>query len=454
MPDTIAAIATAPGIGGIGIVRVSGPEAIPLAVRVFRGRRSPREAPSHSLSLGWVVDPGTGKRIDQVLLAVMRGPRTYTGEDVVEFQCHGGSAVLGAVLQALASGGARVAQPGEFTRRAFLNGRIDLAQAEAVLDIVNARTPQGLDVAIRQVEGGLSRKVQRVRDIILDALALVTAGTDFCDDVEGPDLQDVKACCVLARGEIEGMLSTFATGRVMRDGVRVAILGKPNTGKSSLLNALLRKDRAIVTAKAGTTRDVIEDAANIKGIPVVFLDTAGLRETTDEIEGLGVQRSRDAMASADVALVVLDDSTGIKSEDRQVLELTRDMNRVIVVNKADLGSKRVDIDSLRSETGRPVIQVSALLGTNIAGLETAIKQAAVPRGCSSEVLVSNVRHGRALEKAGECLERVLGALDCGMPLDIASLDLEAAARVLGKITGESVTQEVLERIFSQFCVGK
>ena len=454
MADTIAAVATAPGIGGIGIVRVSGPESLPLAARVFRGKRSPQEAPSHSLSLGWVVDPCTGKRLDQVLLAVMRAPRSYTGEDVVEFQCHGGSTVLRAVLQVLASEGARVAEPGEFTRRAFLNGRIDLAQAEAVLDIVNARTPQGLGVAIRQAQGELSRKVGKVCADILDVLALVTAGTDFCDDVEGPDPEDVKASCKKALGDIEGLLSTFAAGRVMREGVRVAILGKPNTGKSSLLNALLRKDRAIVTARAGTTRDVIEDMANIRGVPVVFLDTAGLRETTDELEGLGVQRSRDAMASADVALVVLDDSTGIGPEDRTVLDLTRGMNRVIVVNKVDLGCNGVDVNALGSEIGGPVIRISALLGINIEELEAAIEQAAVPVGEASEVLVSNVRHGRALENAGECLGRALGALDSGIPVDVLSLDLEAAARVLGEITGESVTVEVLDRIFSKFCVGK
>lgn len=454
--DTIAAVATAPGIGGIGIIRMSGPEALSVAGRVFRGnKRAISEAPSHSLTLGWVVDPLEDKLVDQVLAAVMRSPATYTGEDVVEFQCHGGAAVLRAVLGVLLKLGVRAAEPGEFTKRAFLNGRIDLVQAEAVLDVVKARCGEALGIALNQVEGRLSRTVTGLRDRLLSALAHVSASMDFCDDVEGPSQSEVVVTLKAVLDEVERLSETFLAGRVLRGGLRVAILGKPNVGKSSLLNALVGRDRAIVDESPGTTRDVIEADVNIRGVPIVVMDTAGIREAVEAVEREGIERSGQALRGAEIALVVLDDSRGVDAEDIEVLRMSEGYRRIVVVNKMDLGMRLIECrEAVGLAPEEAMVWVSAATGENLGELEAIIGSLAYPSDVSGEVVVSNARHARALQGTAECLRRALMALDEGAPLDLVGLDLEEAVRVLGEITGEKVSEDLLDRIFRDFCVGK
>lgn len=454
--DTIAAVATAPGIGGIGIVRVSGPDALSVAGKVFRGKkRSIAEAPSHSLTLGWVMDPVEERPLDQVLAAVMTGPTSYTGEDIVEFQCHGGAAVLRAVLDVLLKMGARAAEPGEFTKRAFLNGRIDLVQAEAVLDVVKARSGQALRIAVSQVEGEMSRRVTGLTDRLLSVLAHVSASVDFSEDVEGPLSSKMVPGLEGVLGEVERLSDTFQAGRVLRSGVRVVILGKPNVGKSSLLNALVGRERAIVNQSPGTTRDVIEADVNIRGVPIVIMDTAGIRKTGDAVEREGVERSGDALRNAEIALVVLDDSRGVDEEDREVLRMSEGYRRIVVVNKIDLGMGLIECrEAVVLAPEVAMVRISAMTGENLGELEAIIGDLAYPSDIAGEVVVSHARHAKALQGTAECVRRALTGLEDGVPLDLVGLDLEEAARDLGEITGEKVSEDLLDRIFREFCVGK
>jgi tRNA modification GTPase len=442
--DTIAAISTPLGEGGIGIVRLSGPEALPIAKAVFTRKVSDRH-----LAYGHVVDPQTGEHVDEVLVSYMAAPRTYTREDTVEINCHGGPLPLQRVLQLALRHGARLAQPGEFTLRAFLNGRIDLAQAEAVLDVIRSRTEASLRLAVQGLDGRLSSSVRELRGQLLAALAYLTARIDFPED-EVPPLDVVRPLTDSLRA-LRGLIDTADAGMVYRFGVKTAIVGRPNVGKSSLLNRLLREDRSIVTPVPGTTRDTIEEVANIKGVPFVLVDTAGIIHSKDVVESLGVGRSRKAIAQADLVLLMVDVSQPITDADREIVAVVGDRTALIVANKCDL-----PIQAKPEELGRETIYTSALSGEGLGRLEEKMVDLALGGriAVSDAPMVSNPRHKDALQRAAASLDRALQDLEAGTPDDFVTVHLTASLNALGEITGETVREDLLQTIFANFCIGK
>ncbi|MFQ5874556.1 MAG: tRNA uridine-5-carboxymethylaminomethyl(34) synthesis GTPase MnmE [Dehalococcoidia bacterium] len=450
--DTIAAIATPIGEGGIGVIRVSGKEAKPIASRVFS-----RALEHRRLSYGEVRDPEDGSLVDEVMVTYMQAPRSYTREDMVEVYGHGGPVALQRILKTLLRCGARPANPGEFTLRAFLNGRIDLAQAEAVLDVIRAKTDAGLRIAIDGLQGRLSEPLKALRKDLMELLAYLTARIDFPeDDVQA---QDALTPLRKAREDIAQLIASADTGIIYRQGVRVAIVGSPNVGKSSLLNRLLGQSRAIVTPIPGTTRDTVEEVVNIQGIPFVLVDTAGITDTADVVENLGIERSRDAVARSDLVLLVLDLSQPLTEEDTAIMEQVENRSAgsrwgrsvVAVANKCDLPAEM----TLNELPWEPV-RTSMVTGEGLEGLQEKMVEAVLEgRAVTSDaLLVSNPRHKAALERAQEHLAQADESLVRGMPDDFVTIDLTAALNALGEITGETVTEELLETIFSRFCIGK
>lgn len=458
--DTIAAISTPLGEGGIGIVRLSGPEALDIAQRLFVSRTGAdwRNKGSHRLFYGLVVDPETSETVDEVLLGVMHAPRTFTRENVVEFNCHGGIVPLRRILELVLRLGARLAEPGEFTRRAFINGRLDLAQAESTLDIIRAKTDAGLRLAVSQLKGELSRRVQEIQNRLLGLVARVEASIDFPEEgLEETTSEELQREIEELMAEVSSLLSQAASGRVYREGVRTVIVGRPNVGKSSLLNALLREKRAIVTEIPGTTRDVIEEVVNIRGIPIRLADTAGLRTTDDVVERIGVERSRELVELADLVLVVLDASTGITDEDRAVLELVQNKNCLLLVNKIDIGDGLAVVrDVVELAEGKPVLALSILRGVGLNELDKAIEEMVLGGRVTinDTILVTNVRHKDALQRCCQHLAQVLDGLKARLNLDLLAIDLRGGWEALGEITGSTVSEDILDRIFSDFCIGK
>ncbi len=457
MNDTIAAISTPHGAGGIGIIRISGSEAFTIAGSLFKGRRPFKEMKSHTISHGWIIKPGTGEKVDEVLVSKMAKPATYTCEDVVEINCHGGIVVLMDILALVTDAGARPAEPGEFTKRAFMNGRMDLSQAEAVIDLINAKTSEGSRAAAEQLEGKLSVKLGRIRKRLIGLIAHIEVTVDYPEQ----DIEEITGKQVYeeVRGiipELEEASESFNRGRILREGVKAAIIGKPNVGKSSLLNELAGKSRAIVTEIPGTTRDVIEEYVSIKGIPVNILDTAGIRETDDPIERIGVERAEKALDSADLVIMVLDASRGIEEDDSAIIERISGRKVIYLINKMDL----VDEDTAASmaeklKNGR-VLNASVLMGQGIGALEEEIAGMFLKGAISmnSEVLLTNIRHRNLVDKAKESLSEAASAHEAGMPLDCISIDIKNSAEYLGDITGESISEDVVREIFSRFCIGK
>lgn len=459
--DSIAAIATAPGEGGIGIVRVSGPVSLDLPVQLF-----PDLSPvwdSHHLRQGRLVDPRSGITIDSAAGIVMRGPHSYTGEDVFEIQCHGSPLVLAAILSACFVAGCRPANPGEFTLRAFLNGRLDLSQAEAVIDIVRARGSGGLDLAVQQLQGSLSQKIDPLRGELLGCLAHMEAMVDFVEDDIPPALDTQTRDRVAAiAGSIDRLADGISRAAVVREGASLAIVGAPNAGKSSMMNALVGRERSIVTAIAGTTRDTIEDTARLGEIPFRIIDTAGIAETVDLVEQLGIERSREALGAADLVLFVLDRSRPWSSADEMVAralesQSTGDQTEsrvVMALNKADLPNQ-LDLDGLpRLFSPVAIAESSAILPGGADDVAAALALAATGSGDRRDWVAGNARHGEALRQAGGALEAALTGLETGTPLDLVSLDVRAAIRSLDSITGADVDEELLDRIFRDFCIGK
>ncbi|MDH4137757.1 MAG: tRNA uridine-5-carboxymethylaminomethyl(34) synthesis GTPase MnmE [Anaerolineae bacterium] len=466
LDDTIAAISTPIGEGGIGIVRMTGPLAADILSRIFcPGRKRPgtsgeRQGESpyplslipYHLHYGHVVDPQSEETVDEVLVSYMPAPRTYTCEDVVEINCHGGVVPLRRVLELTLRHGARLAQPGEMTLRAFLNGRIDLAQAEAVLDIVQAKTEASLRVAVEQLGGRLSNEIRVMRAFLMDVLAYLEATIDFEED-EIP-FQDIGPSLREAIERLEKLLANADRGIIYRQGVRTAIVGRPNVGKSSLLNALLRTSRAIVTPIPGTTRDTLEETVNLKGIPLVLVDTAGITAKTDDaIEKLGIERSRAALAQADLALLVIDGSEPLQSADSEIADLVGDKPAIVVINKVDL-TQRAESDGLLPQADR--VSLSALTGQGLEKLEEAIVETVFSGRVmtADEPLVSSSRHKDLLAQALDHLKAAEGSHDEGMAADFVAVDLTAAVDALGEITGETATEDLLETIFAKFCIGK
>lgn len=461
MQDTIAAIATPLGEGAIGIVRLSGPDAIPIVEAIFQGKTSLLDACSHSLLYGFIVDD-SGRHIDECLVGLMKAPNTFTGEDVVEINCHGGVFVVETILNMVLKHGARPAEPGEFSKRAFLNGRLDLAQAEAVIDIVRAKSPRGLQLAANQLEGILSERIRSVRERILHLLAHMQVVIDYPE--EGVDeLTDDEIASSLSGSlaDVENLLAGADAGKVYRDGIRLAIIGRPNVGKSSLLNGLLKEDRAIVTDIAGTTRDTIEAVALLGGIPITLVDTAGLRQSLDPVEQIGVERSHQAMATADLLFVVVDGTQPLTDEDRDVFRILQDERlyntpTIVVVNKIDR-PQVLDEATVRKVSGKStLVGVSALTGEGLRELEALATKMVLGDTTMNRdaLLITRARHRQALEKTRSSLKHALASFEMGMTPDVISVDLQESVAALGLITGESVGEEVVERIFAEFCVGK
>jgi tRNA modification GTPase len=456
LEDTIAAISTPTGNGGIGIVRVSGKKALTVAAGIFTPKNVKPELEPSRVYYGWIKN-AMGEVIDEVLLTIFRAPKSYTAEDVVEISCHGGSAPVKAILSAVLDAGARLAEPGEFTKRAFLNGRIDLAQAEAVLDIISAKTDAFLRVSTHQLKGELSTELASIREALMNVYTEIEAIVNFPeDDIDAAGRRQIMERIETQRERVEALLESSRNGRVLKDGIRVVLCGKPNVGKSSLLNALLKQERAIVTDIAGTTRDVIEETAAIKGIPFQLVDTAGILEPRDLVEEEAVRRSHLYIESADVALLVLDLSQPLSDEDQILIDKLKDINTVVILNKCDLSAK-LDESRIRDIFyGRKVIKVSALEKTALTDLEAAIVENVWQGGeyDTHGILVTNIRHANALKAAQTSLAGALDIVDQGMSLEFASEEIKIAVNHLDSITGRNIDADLLDRIFSQFCIGK
>ncbi len=471
LEDTICAIATPMGEGGIGIVRLSGPQSLIAASQVVRLRsgRPLTSVSSHRLYLADLVIPAADKRnersldhdrtqaaglLDEALVVYMKAPRSFTAEDVVEIQSHGGALVLELICKVCVESGARMAEPGEFTKRAFLNGRLDLSQAEAVLDTIRATSTAGLHIAQRHLRGELTREVDQARSSLLTVLAHVEAGIDFVDeDIAFLQRDELVRIVKEAYAVVQKLEATAQEGRILREGARVVILGRPNVGKSSLLNRLLREDRAIVTAIPGTTRDVIEESIDLHGVMIRLIDTAGLRDTDDLVEREGIKRTRAAQGEADLLLVVLDGTVPLTSDDRDLLEAVNDRKHLVLLNKSDLPQTLAMEAAL---AGHLTYAISATTGLGVERMKSALRAQLVSGGLegAESVTVTNVRHRDALRRAGESLDQALESVQGGMAGELVSIDVRAAADALGEITGAITTDEILAQIFSEFCIGK
>ena len=454
MCETIAAISTAYGEGGIGIIRISGPESFGILRTVFACKG---EIESRRMNFGLIVDPDTGEVVDEVLAVYMKGPSTYTGEDVAEIDCHGSVVSLRKTLALVLRLGARMAEPGEFTKRAFLNGRMDLSQAEAVIDVIRAKADASYEAALSQMEGALSRRVREIRAKVLDILVDLTVNIDYPDeDIEQLTYEKLLADLDDAEEDIDALLATAGTGRMVKEGIRVAIVGRPNVGKASLMNCLLRQSRAIVTEVPGTTRDTIEEAVSIRNIPVYLIDTAGIRQTADLVERIGIERTKEAFNTADLIVVIVDASAPLTEEDRDILSRLSERRSLVLLNKTDLGNAVTPRDIADISPNSDIIKTCLITGEGIEEIEDKI-EALVYGGKLSQkdsVMVNNVRHEELLRKAKQSLSDASVITETGEALDIIEIDIREAYDYLGEIIGETVSDEVLDEVFSRFCLGK
>lgn len=457
METTIAAISTAMSASGIGIVRMSGPESMDVISRIYRsknGGKNIKEVKSHTIHYGYIFD---GEEVvDEVLVMVMRAPRTYTGEDTVEIDCHGGVYAMKKVLETVLRNGAQIAEPGEFTKRAFLNGRLDLSQAEAVMDVIQAKSAVALKSSLQQLKGSVLRAIKEIRSSILYQIAFIESALDDPEHISLEGYPEKLRKIVDEEYEkVETLLKSADDGRMIQEGIKTVILGKPNAGKSSLLNFLVGEDRAIVTDIAGTTRDTLEEYISLHGISLRIIDTAGIRETEDVVEKIGVGKAKKMAEDADLILYVVDSSLPLDENDREIMDLLGGRKSIVIYNKTDLESA-VDIKELKEKTGSPVIPVSVVEETGITELEETIKKMFFRGEISfdDEVYITNARHKTALEEALESLKMVRESIETGMSEDFFSIDLMSAYESLGKIVGESVGEDLVNEIFSRFCVGK
>ena len=459
LEDTIAAIATPLGQSGIGIVRVSGGKAFPIAKKIFRppAGKKINWSSSFKIHYGWIVDPKTERKVDEVLLTLMRAPRTYTREDIVEINCHGGPIPLRKTLELVLRYGARLAEPGEFTKRAFLRGRIDLIQAESVLSIIQARTEKSLEVALNSLEGKLSQKISLLKEKMVDLLSYLEAEIDFSsEDLEFLSATDKKRQLEDLLKETARLLENAKTGQIYQEGIKAAIVGKPNVGKSSLLNTLLQRERAIVSYLPGTTRDTIEEMLNIKGFPLWIIDTAGIKKTRNAVEKEGIARTRSKIKEADLILLLIDGSCPLSEEDRSIFKEVKEKEGLIAINKVDLPQKveKEEISSFFPD--REIIEISATKEINIDLLKEKIANFILKKAApsSDDLLVMNLRQKKALEEAKKSLARALEGADQGLSEELIAFELREGIKHLGEITGEVVADEILDRIFSRFCIGK
>ncbi|MFD1440523.1 tRNA uridine-5-carboxymethylaminomethyl(34) synthesis GTPase MnmE [Lacticaseibacillus hegangensis] len=454
--DTIAAISTPPGEGAISIVRLSGETAVQTANKLFKGKDLTKVA-TNTINYGHIIDPDSGEVVDEVMASVMRAPHTYTCEDIVEINCHGGIVGTNRVLQLVLGAGARMAEPGEFTKRAFLNGRVDLTEAESVMDLIRAKTDRAMQVAVDQLDGDLRKLITNLRQEILEVLAQVEVNIDYPEyDTDEMTTKMLREKAELVLGRVDELLQTANQGKVLRDGLATAIVGRPNVGKSSLLNHMLQEDKAIVTDVPGTTRDVLEEYVNVRGVPLKLVDTAGIRKTEDKVEKIGVERSRKAITQADLVLLVLDASQPLTAEDRELITLTKDKKRIVVLNKQDLPQQldMAELADLVPET--QLIRTSMLEVSGMDALDKQIKNLFFGgiENSQSTVMVTNARQSGMLRQAKASLKSVLSGIDAGMPIDLVQIDMTAAWDKLGEITGDAAPDELITQLFSQFCLGK
>lgn len=459
MTDTIAAISTAIGESGIGIVRMSGKDSIDIGDKIFKGKniKSLKDGENRKLIYGNIIDPEKDEIIDEVLIVYMKEPYTYTREDMVEIYCHGGIISVRRILELILKNGARLADRGEFTKRAFLNGRLDLSQAEAVIDMINAKTDKSFDVSLGQLEGRLSQEIKNIRDILLNMIAHIEVSIDFPEeDIEDITYDDLEKDAKVVLDKIDKLLNTVDRGRILRDGLNTVILGKPNVGKSSLLNAILNENRAIVTDIPGTTRDIIEEYVNIDGIPLKIVDTAGIRDTEDIVEKIGVDRAKDMVEEADLIIALFDVSEELSEDDKKIIDIVRGKKSIVLLNKSDLPAK-LDEEHIRCLLpDKKIITTSIATGVGIDELIDTIKNMFYTGevDTSNQIIVSNMRHKDQLVKAKKNIEDGLKGIKINMPLDCIEVDIKNCWDNLGEISGDTVGEDVLDKIFSEFCIGK
>lgn len=455
--DTIAAISTPVGEGAISIVRLSGPEAIAIANELFTGKNL-KEVESHTIHYGKIVEPKSNMLADEVMMSVMRAPKTFTCEDIVEINCHGGVVAVSRILEIVLERGARIAEPGEFTKRAFLNGRIDLSQAEAVMDVIQSKTNQAMSVALHQLDGKLSKLITELRQALIETIAHVEVNIDYpeYDDVEEMSHELMNEKTAFVHDEIDRLLQVAKQGKILREGIKTAIIGRPNVGKSSLMNSLVQEERAIVTDVPGTTRDVIEEYVNVRGIPLQLIDTAGIRETKDIVEKIGVERSHQILAEADLVLFMLNYNETLTDDDREIFTLLEDLNYIVIVNKVDL-QQELDLTEIRSlAKNNAIITTSLIEEKGIDDLEVALEELFFSTEIASDeaTYISNVRHIQLLKEAKTALEEANNALALNMPLDIVQIDIRRTWEFLGEIIGDTASESLIDQLFSQFCLGK
>lgn len=456
--DTITSISTPMGEGAIGIVRLSGPQAVEIADILYKGKHLLNDVPSHTINYGHIIDPESKEVVEEVMVSVLRAPKTFTREDIIEINCHGGILTINRVLELTMTYGARMAEPGEFTKRAFLNGRIDLSQAEAVMDFIRSKTDRASKVAMNQIEGRLSDLIKKQRQSILEILAQVEVNIDYpeYDDVEDATTEFLLEQSKEIKQEINRLLDTGAQGKIMREGLSTVIVGKPNVGKSSMLNNLIQDNKAIVTEVAGTTRDVLEEYVNVRGVPLRLVDTAGIRETEDIVEKIGVERSRKALSQADLILFVLNNNEALTQEDYTLYEVVKNEDVIVIVNKMDL-EQNIDINEVKDMIGdTPLIQTSMLKQEGIDELEIQIRDLFFGGEVQNQDMtyVSNSRHISLLKQARQTIQDSIDAAESGVPMDMVQIDLTRTWEILGEIIGETASDELIDQLFSQFCLGK
>ncbi|HAR6611198.1 TPA: tRNA uridine-5-carboxymethylaminomethyl(34) synthesis GTPase MnmE [Staphylococcus pseudintermedius] len=456
--DTITSISTPMGEGAIGIVRLSGHDAVEIADKLYKGKHLLKDVPTHTINYGHIIDPETEEVVEEVMVSVLRAPRTFTREDIVEINCHGGILTINRVLELTMTYGARMAEPGEYTKRAFLNGRIDLSQAEAVMDFIRSKTDRASKVAMNQIEGRLSDLIKRQRQSILEILAQVEVNIDYpeYDDVEDATTEFLLERSQEIKQEIQKLLDTGVQGKIMREGLSTVIVGKPNVGKSSMLNNLIQDNKAIVTEVAGTTRDVLEEYVNVRGVPLRLVDTAGIRETEDIVERIGVERSRKALSEADLILFVLNYNEPLTEDDRKLYEVIKNEDAIVIINKTDL-EQRLDLAEVETMVGdMPIIQTSMLQQQGVDELEIQIRDLFFGGEVQSQDMtyVSNSRHISLLKQAKNAIQDAIDAAEMGVPMDMVQIDLTRTWEILGEIIGESASEELIDQLFSQFCLGK
>ena len=456
--DTITSISTPMGEGAIGIVRLSGPQAIEIGDILYKGKKKLSEVETHTINYGHIIDPETNETVEEVMVSVLRAPKTFTREDIIEINCHGGILTINRILELTMTYGARMAEPGEYTKRAFLNGRIDLSQAEAVMDFIRSKTDRASKVAMNQIEGRLSDLIKKQRQSILEILAQVEVNIDYpeYDDVEDATTDFLLEQSKRIKEEINQLLETGAQGKIMREGLSTVIVGRPNVGKSSMLNNLIQDNKAIVTEVAGTTRDVLEEYVNVRGVPLRLVDTAGIRDTEDIVEKIGVERSRKALSEADLILFVLNNNEPLTEDDQTLFEVIKNEDVIVIINKTDL-EQRLDVSELREIIGdMPLIQTSMLKQEGIDELEIQIKDLFFGGEVQNQDMtyVSNSRHISLLKQARQSIQDAIDAAESGIPMDMVQIDLTRTWEILGEIIGESASDELIDQLFSQFCLGK